>query len=253
MKRLLAAALSSMCFVASANAAILTYEFTSTVSRVFLSDFNAHTSTDVDSHAAPRFTVQMGDVIHGSFTINTAPTLTDCFESGDSVCVYIYPDPQSHVKASINGTELQLPSSDASDNVVTQRSLDGLGYNRLSIQSGTSLFERSENSSIHFMAAPQHVGVVDGTIPLAMLNLSPNISAEFAYSFNDYTIGLGYSFYGAMTSLTYIGSAPGNIPPTAVPEPETYGMMIAGMALVAFAARRRANKPTSPTPASIIA
>jgi len=253
MKRLLAAAVSSVCFVASANAAILTYEFTSTVSRLSLEDFNAHTSTDVLSHAAPRFTVQMGDVIHGSFTINTAPTLTGCFESGDSVCVYIDPDPQSHVRASINGTELQLPSSDARDNVVTQRSLDGVGFNRLSMQSGTSLFERSETSGIYFMAEPQHVAVVDGAIPLAMLNLSPYISAQFAYSFGDYTTGLGYSFYGAMTSLTYIGSVPGNTPPLAVPEPETYGMMIAGMGLVGLLARRRANKPSNATSASIIA
>jgi opacity protein-like surface antigen len=253
MKRLLAAAVGSVCFVASANAAILTYEFTSTVSTIFLSDFNTNTSTYVDSYAAPRFTVQKGDIIHGSFTINTAPTLTGCFESGDSICVYFDPNLQSHVRASINGTELQLPSSDANDNVVTQRSLDGLGYNRLNIQSNTSPYPISETSNIQFMAEPQHVAVVDGAIPLAMLNLTPNISADYGYSFSDYATGLGYSFYGAMTSLTYIGSAPGNNPPLAVPEPETYGMMIAGMALVAFAARRRANKPTSPTPASVIA
>lgn len=59
---------------------------------------------------------------------------------------------------------------------------------------------------------------------------------EWSYPWGDYVPELSYRGEGKITSL-YINGQPSAM--MAIPEPETWGLMIAGFGLVGFAARRR--------------
>jgi hypothetical protein len=106
------------------------------------------------------------------------------------------------------------------------------GFGSIDIRTGSTTY-----SSVFGLASPDHAVLygVDGTRILQI-----NTSNATATVLSDYysPVGLGAAFGAAFYSEAGAVLAPIN----PVPEPETYAMLIAGLGLLGFAARRRKQK-----------
>jgi len=210
MKKILFAALAS-CFALNAAATVHSYEFEAAISTI--GDNNTYTSLQSSAGQLLGTTLAIGDRIAGRFSYDTDTPVSWSY-SGLWGATYF----SANAHNTINFTALpsgfaNLPSSGAS------LSLGDEGSRRyLSVSSGIFSLDLFDNSST--------VLAMD-RLPdqLSLSNLNGFVNAGFNRSDDGH-----YMFASAkLTSLTEV---------SAVPEANTYAMLLAGLMLMAAVARR---------------
>lgn len=225
----LAGALIILGFTSVASATVYTYTFGSRIDTSGPSDFGPATPGD--------FATLLFDDVAKQFTLSlVSPTFANAFLSGayvDALAV--------NYNNGVSGNPAPVATSGISGgvSVVSANSSNGPysgndpftwnignGANRLT--SGESVTWTASGLNVSWLVNYNPIPILNsnGTFALHVLNRGQSDDQEREFEGQDSGTN---SWYKAT-------------PVTAVPEPETYGMMLAGLGLIGFMVRRRNNK-----------
>jgi len=225
--------LAGFAILGSAHAAVVTYNFTATVAAIDETLPPAYTSTLKDLSTLTGMAVALGQEIHGSFSYDTAMGLNVNYqpppETSGTYLLYndpnnattiIAPDVFARPQEVIYGTNLLQIANDATtffggDTLSLSTTVMAPDFS--SFNGSISLFDFSGTAFDH------------GGVPTSLRLSSFNYAAYELYYF--LPTGGYVRIESAITALT---------PAAAVPEPETYAMLMAGLALICWRTRKRA-------------
>jgi hypothetical protein len=124
---------------------------------------------------------------------------------------------------------------------------DSINLNNLVLNifspTGTVLFTSGAFSPVAFPSSNPGVGNAGFVFALDGTQAAAAQTAAFGAGFGTNLVGLSASASNATGGLEtfFVAQAPGQ-PPTAIPEPETYAMLLSGLGLLGFIATRRRRK-----------
>lgn len=232
MKKYITAVLSGLLLSASAHAATVTYNYTASVYLIYNYDYTRPFPLSPGSITLSDGSVGIGDVYHGQFTYDTATPLHT--NPNDY-------DPTYSGAAPLNASTAQFASgvTFASTPGAAQSSI-GLFDNNPYLHDYLTLSAYADGDvgerSMTFNFATDNESALNGmTIP-GSLNA---FGSRFIYFSGRISPTSTYTIMANIDSLTPAGTAV-----TAVPEPETYAMLLAGIGLVGWSASRR-QKPVA--------
>lgn len=228
--------LAGLAMLGSAHAAVVTYNFTATVAFIGESSSPTNPWTLVDLTTLTGMTVAAGQEIHGSFSYDTAMGLDPVYQPPpeSSGTYMIYSDPNNNTKVVAPGVltppqEVQYETNlmEIANNATTFAGGDFFWLSHY-VMAPDNSGSRSIISLTDFGGAAFDHGGVPASLTLSISSL------DYArYTMTYYLATGGYvNIWSNLTSLT---------PATAVPEPETYAMLLAGIALLGWQARKRAR------------
>ncbi|WP_229219195.1 PEP-CTERM sorting domain-containing protein [Duganella sp. BJB1802] len=222
MRRFALVLLGLFC-AASAHAELITFEYTGTINTLRESNLAVTVSHSVVSSKMVAGGVRVGDDFHGAFVIDTSIPL----DSGTPGVARYMPSPNS-------------PAAPAS-----YMTFDKTGTSVSSLFGAPSInVFHAAGSSDSIFIAPQSLGISsiffwfnnpgstilsDLSIP-SNFNLNAWFNANAGLSVYDWANDRSLNMSGMLTSITKV---------SAVPEPESYAMLLAGLALVSGVAARR--------------
>ena len=230
--KLLISLLGSLAVLGSAQASVISYDFTATIKLINAYGPHMHVPTHPSSGTLAGTTYSLGDLVHGHIDYDTETGLSDSQNnppaSGTSL---FYQSPGAHnvLAATANGGQL-MPAPGPSDETILQIENDVITV------SGRDLFallqysrhgDEKQVSTLAFFD-PTRTMLNGAGIPDS-LHLGPTIlaSVDTGYIFAD---GSVLYIAAELTSLTV--SAP-------VPEPSSYLLLLAGLAMILFKCRSR--------------
>jgi hypothetical protein len=236
MKRYFGAIAASVLLSSSAHAAIYTFEYTATVSSIaeYADAFGGGTPTSVLSTSIPGGTISIGDTVTGKVSYDSNMPIS--FESHDASGNYVSYGyvaslqltadfAAANVHFSPNGYQYGGQSSFPSGSPYNDSF--GLGAYRYAYLGGGGMSQ--EVLGIHFEDST-HTKFDGHTLPGAEIATfdSNNMVYDYANNFTDQKA----SITGNITSVHLV---------SAVPEPESYAMLLGGLALLAWRRRSRAH------------
>lgn len=195
------------------------------------------------------------DDIPGEFTNQWRPVQLDYRLAIAGVPVFAVVDNQFSSLETINDLTIPAGLSDLPSGVVAGQVYDSFGISGSQIQLGcfsggannvcdgvSDTWEGAGFYFEHIWDIAQHDAIVDDNLP-SLANPALDFTKGFGYveiEFWHATLGADGQYAGvdAGTILASVTS----VAVTPVPEPETYAMLLAGLGLVGFAARRRAAR-----------
>jgi hypothetical protein len=219
--------LAGAALCGSAQATVYQFDFTVTLQEMV--EFSPQTLSGgaVSSSTLSGPTVSVGDVVHGHFSYDTATALLGDFGGGP---MYAAPGAQNSLGARAGAVSLQLSNPEYnSTNVQVLNNAAVLGGG-----DGFGVVNQSTNAVASQLMAvsffdPTGHALADGAIPGA-IDATAFSQSSFYYTYTSTTTHTMMGANGTLTSLTLV---------TSVPEPETYGMMLTGLAAIAWVARPR--------------
>ncbi|NRR31068.1 PEP-CTERM sorting domain-containing protein [Oxalobacteraceae bacterium] len=216
---------AAMAFAGSANASIYSYDFTATVYDITESVQGAY--HHVDSSSLSGELIANGRVIHGRVTYDTSTELDPFYMPHHMWDNNMYSGTinQNTVAADVGTPRTQLESGNT---IKINNNTYPDGSDSFSISEYGSLGGAGEGRGIAFT---DHTGALLDSAKLSdPMNFSALGSGYFWYSFSKPNSG------GYMTAMARIDS----LSATPVPEPTTYAMLGAGLALLAWRKKARA-------------
>lgn len=232
MKRFLLAALSCMTLAAPVHATTHTYEFTATVTEMYLADVVADVflQPDTMSGIAAGSAISVGDKVVGHFSYDTSATLYynawfypdgwDVTKPGSFMYVAGPTAPMSldftivpsGQKFSAHPDFLYVGYNDKADGSFSFYTNDGIKHGNLGVA-----------QALTSGALPEHLSLMDGA---------------FNRVNEGWTLDNG-NMYGVSATINTMTEV------SAVPEPESYAMLLAGLALLGMTAgvARRTSGP----------
>lgn len=222
MRRFALVLLGLFC-AASAHAELITFEYTGTINTLRESKLSTSASHAVVSSNMVAGGIRVGDDFHGAFVIDTNMPLVG--SSSDSALYMPSPNapaaPASYLTFDKTGTSVSsrpvaptisfFHASTTSDFMFINPQWSGIGS--ISFQ-----FYHSGSAYLPGMTIPSN------------FNLSEWFSADEGLHVYDWANDRSLDMSGMLTSITKV---------SAVPEPESYAMLLAGLALVSGIAARR--------------
>jgi hypothetical protein len=233
MKTRFAAILAGMLFAASAQATVVTFNFTATITSV-KEMVNPFSGTEVASSTLAGDPVALGHTVRGTFSFDTATPRTSggTYDWGTA---YTFEAAGDTLNAAQFAFEQNSIGFSTTDGVAEPRFYHFVedrpeGYDALYLSVSASRNGGTDIMSVNFEDLD---GVAfDGaklpeTLPLAMLE-----SAVFEYDY------LGRAADGSQTYLKAVGALTSVEQVSSVPEPTTYAMFAAGLTLLAWRRKR---------------
>ena|SRR5450830_164817 len=214
-----------------AHASLVTYNFTASVTGLTElfpgADINYPNSSDYTG-----FTITIGDILHGSFTMDTATPLFYSSPSGSGTYnSYNAAAGQNAFTAIFNSSAYTVSSTNqfATMGLDTQNQLPGQGHDTAGIGTGRDLNSGGYESFGVDLSDPSATALTYNHIPTS---LSGFTEGTFQYWFSSGMAphSLELIVDGTVTSLTQV---------SAVPEPSSYLMLLAGIAAIACVRRNR--------------
>lgn len=224
MKKYLLALFSSLLVSVSAHATMVTYNYTATVYFIYNYDYTKPAPLTPGSITLNDGVIGLGDVLHGQFSYDTATPLHA--NPNAYGATYIGAAPQISSTAQFSGgvTFASTPGA-AKANIQIYDNNEYLhDYLWLDAYSGSGADERA----LTFNFASEDESVLNGkTIPASL----SGFDRRFMYFSGALSPSSFYEVLAGIDSLTPVA--------TAVPEPETYAMLLAGIGLVGWTASKR--------------
>ncbi|USX19990.1 PEP-CTERM sorting domain-containing protein [Oxalobacteraceae bacterium OTU3REALA1] len=224
MKKYLLALLSSLLMSVSAHATMVTYNYTATVYFIYNYDYTKPAPLTPDSIALTDGVISVGNVLQGQFSYDTA---TPLHANPDTYgATYIGAAPRLAATAQFSsGVTFASDTGAAKANIQIYDNHESLhDYLWLDAYSGTGADQRA----LTFNFASEDEAVMDGK------NIPDSLSGfdrRFMYFSGELSPTSFYDVLARIDSLTPMA--------TAVPEPETYAMLLAGIGLVGWTAHKR--------------
>lgn len=248
MKKLIMAAVAALSLhVPVTQAAIVTFNYTGQIGFTYQYFWGANAHIEYPStFVIGGTTLTIGDTFHGQFSYDTSTRLTPVSEYDWTTNSYKPSTTQFAGAAPRNAATLifdnktyvyRAPNNGA-DSGSTLTVFDNNQYLNDYFQHRTELNDQGVQSALSLtFANANDKTVLNG--PIAPSSLTQK---DFPRSFIDFSYrapNSPYSFeiLGDINTFEQV-AAP-------VPEPETYAMVLAGLALVGWAARRRRNQPAN--------
>jgi hypothetical protein len=208
MKKILFAALAS-CFALNAVAAVHTYQFEATVSMI--GDYNTYTFLQSTAGELPGTSLTIGDRIAGRFSYDT-----------ESPLAWSYPWSRTFDSA---GRQNSLVFTDL-PSAFTNAHLPTAGLTMEDDSWGRYLSITAGSFYLNFFDSSKTVLIMDHLPDQLSLG---NLQAGIGSSFNRDADGHFIITSAQLTSLNEV---------SAVPEPESYAMLLTGLAIVSAVLRR---------------
>lgn len=222
--------LAGLSLFGSAQATVYQFDFTAKIQEMVEFSPMTFDGGPVTSSSLSGSTVSVGDVISGHFSYDTA---TGLFRSNGGSAMYSAPAAQNALDVSIGGNSIGLSDTtysstnvQVSNNAAALGGADSFGIANLSTNvyaSQMMALSFFDNSGLALNAA-----TMPGQLDFASFGRS---TFYYTYSSNATHAMMGAN--GALTSVTFVQA------PTPVPEPETYVMLLAGLAALGLKGRRR--------------
>jgi hypothetical protein len=212
-----------------AHASLVTYNYT--VSIASLTEWHpAIGDTKVTSTDYHGFTITVGDIMHGSFTIDTTTPLLSSTPSGSGTSnTYNAAAGQNAITAIYNSSAYTINSADegASTILGTENHAPGQGKDSLYIGTVRPLGTGGDESFGMEFSDPSGTALADNHLPGSLSGFTGGIfHSSFTTGQAPHALGLWVD--GNVTSFAQV---------SAVPEPAPYVMLAAGLGLLAW--RRR--------------
>jgi hypothetical protein len=230
MKKL-SVVLAGLLSAGMAHADLVTYEFTA--SFLSLTESNpALGDTSVNSTMMPGFPITVGDVLHGSFTLDTSTPLLSSIPSGSGTFnTYAADAGQNAFAATFGGNPYTLNTANASYGFATQDQLPGQGEDAVYLGVNRDLNTGGSEALQLVVSDPSATALGYNHIPDSLAAFTQG-TFRYYYSTGMAPHALVLTATGAITSLTMVSS---------VPEPATYMLLVAGLGLLAWRNQRNAR------------
>jgi len=222
---------AGLLYAGLAHASLVTYNFTASVTGLTEmfpgADINYPNSSDYTG-----FTITIGDILHGSFTMDTAtPVLSSSPSGSGTYNSYNAAAGQNAFTAIFNSSSYTVSSANEFSGISlgTLNQLPGQGHDTAGIGTSRDLSTGGFESFRMDFADPSATALTYNHIPTS---LSGFTEGTFQYWFSSGMAphSLELIVDGTVTSLTQV---------SAVPEPSSYLMLLAGIAAIACVRRNR--------------
>lgn len=231
MKFSLAAVLAGLALASSAHADILTFEYTANINSITEYELVGYIIRPVTTTTMPGHSVSIGDQVTGRFSIDTqtARGYTGPVDNG-TMSSYSSDATRNNISAFIGHDGLNYTNAlPINSYLAVQDQLTGTGADKLSLSSSQGDNTVSHIAQLTF-SDPTGATLSNSAIPSSLAGLG---TGEFLYRFSSIASGsyVAVNVNGAVTSLQLLSVS-------AVPEPQTYLMLLGGLGLLGW--RRRA-------------
>ena len=231
--------LAGLAMAGSANAAVLQFDFTAKILEMVQFSPLTFSGGMVSSSNLSGNTISVGDVISGHFTYDTA---TAQISNVGGIAMFASAQAQNVLNAAIGSQQLGL--TDALSNTTTVQ----VANNAATLRGGDSfgianVSANGQSSQMMALSLFDSTGLAfsGNTVPTT-LDFSAFNNSTFYYTYSSVSTHAMMGANGALTSLTVSTVPSGGNPITPVPEPETYAMLLAGLGLLGWTARRRQSR-----------
>lgn len=226
--------LASLLAVGTAQATVITYNFTATVQSMFEHDGATGVNTTVNSSVMPGVLFANGDTMHGRFTYDTDTALSPYYQapvpSQGTYQLYADSQRQNSADVTFDRTGFTLPSSPISSIQVADDASTFSGWDIFYAGAG-AIFPSGSYQGLT-------IDLFDSSGKVFANSALPDLLplAGFSYANVDFAwlrISDGGQMHasGAITSLSLAE-------PTSVPEPDAFLMLLTGLAITSFLTRR---------------
>ncbi|MBY0556040.1 MAG: FxDxF family PEP-CTERM protein [Burkholderiaceae bacterium] len=230
--------LAALALTGSANATVLQFDFTAKIQEMVEFSPLTFSGGPVNSSKLSGSTVTVGDVIRGHFTYDTT---TAQFGNFSGVPMYAAPLAQNTLSAAIGQQSIALDQAQTSTNVQVANNAASLGgADSFGIASVSANAVATQLMALNLFDASGTAFSSDA-IP-ASLDFAAFNSSTFYYTYSSVATHAMMGANGTLTSLTVTPVVDGGTNITPVPEPETYAMLLAGLGLLGWTARRRQQR-----------
>jgi len=219
--------LAGAALCASAHATVYQYDFSVAVQEMVEFSPSTLTGGAVNSSNLTGTTISVGDLIYGHFSYDTDTGLLGNFSAGP---VYSSSGANNTLSASHNFHNLALDAASDNTNVVQVLNNAAIlnGGDDFAVGNLSSNARASQLMVVSFFD-PSGLALSNDGIPGAIVPGAFSQS-NFSYLYTDKASNTMMGANGTLTSLTLA---------TPVPEPESYAMLLGGLGLLGFLARRR--------------